>query len=105
AQGPALPGSGWGAVDASGNDRTAAGVRGLAGNVAEWVRDPSRNPAFPMNPKKPLACGGSYRAPANGLRARLWLPSREVRRPDLGFRVLREIVRKPVENRELRTAP
>jgi formylglycine-generating enzyme required for sulfatase activity len=82
--------SGWGPVDASPGDCTPAGVRGLGGNVSEWVADSARNPAFPMNPKSPMACGSSHLRPGNGSKARRWLPSRDVRQPDLGFRIVRE---------------
>jgi formylglycine-generating enzyme required for sulfatase activity len=90
AEGTAPGASGWGPVDRSPDDRTPNGVFGLAGNVAEWVRDPIQNPAFPMNPKAPAACGASYMSPRNGALARRWLPSRSDRRRDLGFRILRE---------------
>lgn len=90
AEGVAPGTSGWGAVDISTDDRTPSGVFGLAGNVSEWVRDPVRNPAFPMNPKAPVVCGASYKHPRNGALARRWLDSRSIRTKDLGFRVLRE---------------
>ena len=71
-------------------DVTSQGVYGLAGNVAEWIYAPARNPAFPMNAKGPLCCGASYLTPRNGVVARTWLATREIRRRDLGFRVIRE---------------
>ena len=89
AQGTAPATSGWGAVDSSDADRTPDGVHGLAGNVSEWVRDPGVNPAFPMNPKASMACGASYRHPRNGFLACTWLESRDTKRPDLGFRIIR----------------
>ena len=79
-----------GAVDELPGDVTAQGVYGLAGNVAEWIYAPARNPAFPMNAKGPLCCGASYLTPRNGVVARTWLATREIRRRDLGFRVIRE---------------
>jgi formylglycine-generating enzyme required for sulfatase activity len=79
-----------GAVDRLGGDVTPRGIYGLAGNVSEWVRDPAKNPAFPMNPKQSLSCGGSYLHPRNGVRTRVWHPSRETRRSDLGFRTVRD---------------
>ena len=82
--------SDWGEVDAAPADRTPNAIHGLAGNVSEWVRDPGLNPAFPMNPKAPMACGASYQHPRNGIVACTWLASRESRSPDLGFRILRE---------------
>ena len=90
AEGTAPGASGWGAVDLSPDDRTPNGVFGLAGNVAEWVRDPIANPAFPMNPKALVACGASYMSPRNGSLARRWLSSRSDRRRDVGIRILRE---------------
>jgi hypothetical protein len=81
--------SDWGEVDAAPADRTPNAIHGLAGNVSEWVRDSGLNPAFPMNPKAPMACGASYQHPRNGIIACTWLASRESRRPDLGFRILR----------------
>lgn len=80
----------WGPVDAAPADVTTRGVHGMAGNVTEWVRDPAKNPAYPMNPKAPLVCGASYLQPRNGIRSREWLPGRDVRRQDLGFRIVRE---------------
>jgi formylglycine-generating enzyme required for sulfatase activity len=79
-----------GPVDRLPGDVTARGVHGLAGNVSEWVRDPARNPGFPMNPKAPLCCGASFAHPSDGFRSRRWLPSRETRRGDLGFRTVRD---------------
>ena len=77
---------GWGPAMGSGSD-VAAGIHGLAGNVCEWVRDSETNPSFPMNPKAPVICGGSFRS-AKPLRR--WVESRSYRAPDLGFRVVFE---------------
>ncbi|MCP4730862.1 MAG: SUMF1/EgtB/PvdO family nonheme iron enzyme [Roseibacillus sp.] len=79
---------GWGPVDQSSGDVTPRRVHGLAGNVAEWSENPERNPAFPMNARSPLACGGTFLAPGGGVRARIWLNTREVRRRDVGFRLV-----------------
>ncbi|MDA0766551.1 MAG: SUMF1/EgtB/PvdO family nonheme iron enzyme [Verrucomicrobia bacterium] len=87
AEGGSPEGSGWGPVDLSEVDRTASGVQGLAGNVTEWIGESVVDPAYPMNP---VSCGASYRQPQNGSLVRLWHPSRETKRPDLGLRVLRE---------------
>jgi len=89
-QGVCLEPAGRGPVDSESGDRTPRGVYGLAGNVSEWVHDSARNPAFPMNPKSPVACGGSYLQLRSGVGGRAWLPTREVRRPDLGFRIVRD---------------
>lgn len=90
AEGGAPRVSGWGEVDAAEADTTPKGIHGLAGNVREWVRDPGVNPAFPMNPKTPMACGASYLQPRAGILASSWLDSRDVRQPDLGFRIVRQ---------------
>ena len=81
---------GWGPVDQSPGDVTPRRIHGLAGNVAEWSENPERNPAFPMNAKSPVACGGTFLAPGGGVRARIWLNTREVRRRDVGFRLVRQ---------------
>ena len=83
--------SGWGPVDQSSGDITSRKIHGLAGNVAEWSENPERNPAFPMNAKSPIACGGSFLAPEGGVRARIWLNTRGIRRSDVGFRIVRQI--------------
>ena len=80
----------WGPVDQSPGDVTRRRIHGLAGNVAEWAENPERNPAFPMNAKSPLACGGTFLAPGGGVRARIWLNTREIRRRDVGFRLVRQ---------------
>lgn len=83
-QGANPPVSDWGPAYASGAD-FAKGIHGLAGNVAEWARDPEVNPAFPMNPKAPVICGGSFQSPDQ---LRRWVESRDFRAPDVGFRVV-----------------
>jgi serine/threonine protein kinase len=77
----------WGPVTASESDLTPAGLHNMAGGVAEWTRRPAVNPALPMGGKKPVVVGASYLRPANGARAREWVESRSLRRPDLGFRI------------------
>jgi formylglycine-generating enzyme required for sulfatase activity len=88
-QGGGLAPSKRGAVDQLPGDVTPSGIHGLAGNISEWVQDPAKNPAFPMNPKSPLCCGASYLTPRDGVRARTWHPTREIRRRNLGFRIVR----------------
>lgn len=90
AESTTLEGSGWGPVDLSSSDRTPSGVQGLAGNVTEWIGELVRNPATPTAPPGPLSCGASHLEPENGALVRIWHPSRDTRRPDLGIRVLRE---------------
>lgn len=77
---------GWSAVD--GADRTKHGIYGLAGNVSEWTRKRSLNPADPTQPARYVICGASYLKPRFGARAREWVDDRSLRRPDLGFRTL-----------------
>ena len=78
--------SNWGPADSSPDDLTGVGLVGMAGNVREWTRDPELNPAFQLSPKKPVAAGGSFKNPGQGVASREWLEDRNVRRPDLGFR-------------------
>ena len=79
----------WGPVDQPPRSSGKLGIHGLAGNVAEWSRDLESNPSFPMNAKVPVACGGSFQAPASGASSRNWLSTRALRRPDLGFRIVK----------------
>jgi formylglycine-generating enzyme required for sulfatase activity len=86
----ALPAwSSWGGVEDS-TDDLVDGIYGLAGNVSEWTRDQELNPVFPLNPRRPLICGASYRRVQGGVEARYWVETRDLRRPDLGFRVVYE---------------
>lgn len=90
-EGLSLTGSGWGPVDQSDADRTPRGVEGLAGNVSEWINEWIPNTTDPGSPKAPFSSGASYLRPKNGVFSREWHPSGETRRPDVGFRVLREV--------------
>lgn len=78
--------SDWGPADLSPDDLTGVGLVGMAGNVREWTCDLELNPAFQLSPKKPVAAGGSFKTPGQGVASREWLEDRNVRRPDLGFR-------------------
>ena len=78
--------SNWAPVDAA--DKTKNEVYGLAGNVSEWTRKRSLNPADPTQPARYVICGASYLKPQYGVRAREWIDDRNIRRPDLGFRTL-----------------
>jgi len=49
----------------------------------------SVNPSNPMGEKLWVIIGGSYLKPANGALAREWVEDRGVRRPDVGFRVVK----------------
>ena len=79
---------GWGPVDQFAGEGSRR-VYGLGGNVAEWTKNPERNPAFPMNARSPVACGGSFMRVEGGVRKRTWIPARGERRRDLGFRIVR----------------
>jgi len=61
---------------------------GLSGNVAEWLLNPSTNPATPMAPKKSAVAGTSFKSEHSAAKTREWLDSKSIRRPDIGFRVV-----------------
>jgi hypothetical protein len=82
--------SGWGPVqEIAPTDRTPAGILGMAGSVAEWTQSQSLNPANPLGEKNWVLMGGSYLKPSSGATAREWTADRALRRPDLGFRVVK----------------
>lgn len=80
----ALQGSNFQAVDKT--VQTAIGLYGMAGNVAEWMRDKVLDPANPFAPPRYVIAGASYLRPQSGAEAREWVDDRSMRRPDLGFR-------------------
>lgn len=79
-----LVGSGWAPVDQT--EKTTHGIYGLAGNVSEWMRKRTLNPADPSMPARYIISGASYLRPKHGARAREWVETRNLRRADLGFR-------------------
>lgn len=79
-----LKGSGLNAVDQT--PQTAIGLHGMAGNVSEWIQEPTLDPADPSAPPRYMVSGASYLRPKYGARAREWVDSRNLRRPDIGFR-------------------
>ncbi len=84
--------AGWGAVgEIPPTDRTPAGLLGMAGSVAEWTRGAAVNPANPLGVKSHVIIGASFLKPAAGALAREWTDDRLQRRPDLGFRVIRDL--------------
>lgn len=80
--------NGWGRADSPGQDKTGAGLIGMAGNVREWSRDVEVDPAFHLSPKKPVSVGGSFLNTGKGIETRVWLADRGVRSSDLGFRTV-----------------
>jgi len=79
-----LVGTGWSPVDQT--EKTSHGIHGMAGNVSEWMRKRSLDPADPSMPARFIISGASYLRPKHGARAREWVESRNLRRIDLGFR-------------------
>ncbi len=84
----ALTPGNWQPVTMETPDRTATGLLGMAGSVAEWTRRQAINPANPLGQRLWVIIGGSYLRPANGALAREWTDDRAQRRPDLGFRLV-----------------
>lgn len=78
----------WGKAGQDPQDVTGAGVAGLAGNVREWTRRSEIDPANPLAPRSFVLAGASFAEPSGGIATRLWVASRNVRRDDLGFRVI-----------------
>ena len=79
-----LRGSGYLAVDKT--EQTTIGLYGMAGNVSEWMREETLDPADPSAPPRYMVAGASYLRPKYGARAREWVDTRSLRRPDIGFR-------------------
>ena len=72
------------------HDRTPAGLLGVSGSLREWTRGVSINPANPLGRPQPVIVGGSYRDPKSHAMTREWITDPQVRRPDLGFRLVRD---------------
>jgi hypothetical protein len=87
-QGAPSGANGWGRVDLPGQDKTGAGLNGMAGGVREWTRDSEVDPDFQLSPKKPVSAGGSFLSSGKGIGTCVWLDDRNVRSPDLGFRTV-----------------
>ena len=75
-------------VTATTNDRTPAGMLGMAGSVSEWTAKQAANPVNPLGGKHWVVIGGSYLKPGSNALSREWLDDRSLRRPDLGFRIV-----------------
>ncbi|MFU8892991.1 MAG: SUMF1/EgtB/PvdO family nonheme iron enzyme [Luteolibacter sp.] len=87
-----IPAGDWHAVTpADCPDRTATGILGVAGSLAEWTRSASISPANPLGAPQQIIIGGSYLKPGTNALSREWAMNRELRRPDLGFRLVRSI--------------
>jgi hypothetical protein len=82
-----VPGE-WLPVTTETVDRTPAGLIGMAGSVCEWTRRPAANPANPLGERLWVIIGGSYLKPGSNALSREWVNDRNLRRPDLGFRVV-----------------
>jgi hypothetical protein len=80
-----LKAGGW--AEVSQLDQNGAGFFGMAGGVSEWMRKPANNPTNPLGARQWVIIGGSFANPQQGALAREWNPDRNVRRPDLGFRI------------------
>lgn len=80
--------SGWVAVTTQSQDRTPAGLLGMAGSVTEWTRRQAVNPSNPLGARKWVLIGGSFLLPGTNALSRDWVDERSLRRPDLGFRLV-----------------
>ena len=76
------------ARDVSPADRTPAGLGGMAGSVSEWTSSLAVNPANPLGERGWVIAGASYLDQAEGALTRRWAADRNLRRADLGFRVV-----------------
>lgn len=81
----------WTPVTSQRGDRTSAGVIGMAGSVSEWTRKPTANPANPLGEKLWVIVGGSYLKNGSNALSREFSDNRDLRRPDLGFRVVWDV--------------
>jgi Sulfatase-modifying factor enzyme 1 len=84
----ALPSSGWVDISTPNQDRTPAGLIGMAGSVTEWTRRQGSNPANPLGARKWIVIGGSFMIRGSNALSREWVDDRSLRRPDLGFRLV-----------------
>lgn len=80
--------AGWIDVTEPTQDRTPAGLVGMAGSVCEWTRRPAANPNNPLGERKWVIMGGSYLKPGSNAKSREWVNDRSLRRADLGFRIV-----------------
>ena len=85
-----VPGT-WAPVANTSTDLTPAGLLGMAGSLAEWTAELESNPANPLGERHWVIIGGSYLKPGSNALTREWIDDRQLRRQDLGFRVLFEV--------------
>ncbi len=78
----------WSPVATEQADRTPSGLFGMAGSVCEWTLLPAANPANPLGEKLWVIIGGSYLKAGSNALSREWTADQNLRRPDLGFRVV-----------------
>ncbi len=78
-------------VNEATEDRTSNGLLAMAGSVSEWTGEPRPSPSNPLGEPLWVIIGGSYLNPGKGALTREWIPDRMSRRPDLGFRICKEI--------------
>jgi hypothetical protein len=72
-------------------DRTNNGLLGMAGSVSEWTGEARPSPSNPLGDPLWVICGGSYLKPDKGALTRDWVDDRMLRRPDLGFRICKDV--------------
>ena len=80
--------AGWGSVDLETTDKSPREVLNLAGSVSEWTRLQTDDPVNPLGAKKWLILGGSYKQSEGHALSEECLDDRDLRRDDLGFRVV-----------------
>ena len=83
-----IPPASWGSINPETEDRTKLGVLNLAGSVSEWTRLQTEDPLNPRGAKKWLILGGSFKQAQGHAASYEWLDDRNLRRDDLGFRVV-----------------
>jgi len=86
-----IPPSPWRAfADPDCPDKTPTGIRGVAGSLSEWTEGTSISPVNPLGRPQHVIVGGSYLRPSGNALSWEWTPDPGLRRPDLGFRLLRD---------------
>jgi len=86
----AIPAADWLPVTSETSDRTPPGLLGMAGSVCEWTAGRALNPSNPLGERKWVITGGSFLKPGSNALTREWADDRSLRRPDLGFRIVRD---------------